>query len=80
MDKSLGTTDAAENYIAMQNILLGAARRAIKMPDVASVLPPEAREPRVAEVLKHFEADELLAVLQQGPADPFAAKSTSFDD
>lgn len=79
MDKALTTVDAARNYIAMQNIMLAAAQRAVKLPDMAGVLPATAEDPRVATVLGELGAGALLAVLQK-PAAGFAPKPVSFDD
>lgn len=79
LDKSLTTADAAKNYIAMQNILLGAAQRAVKLPDVTAQLPAEVNDERVPRVLQALGATELLKVLQKQPMS-FGAKPVSFDD
>ena len=81
LDKSLSTADAAKNYIAMQNIMLAAAQRAVKLPDMASTLPAEAQDARVATVLGELGATALLSVLQKSTAGAFSApKPVSFDD
>lgn len=79
LDKSLTSADAAKNYIAMQNIMLGAAQRAVKLPDLSAMLPPEAADERMSRVLQALNATALLAVLQK-PAMTFGAKPVSFDD
>lgn len=79
LDKSLTSVDAAKNYIAMQNTMMAAAQRAIKLPDVSAMLPAEANDERVSRVLQHLNASALLAVLQK-PAISFGAKPVSFDD
>jgi hypothetical protein len=79
MDKSLTTADAARNYIAMQNIMLGAAQRAVKLPDLSGSLPETATDPRVEPVLKELGATALLSVLQK-PAFGFAPTPVNFDD
>lgn len=80
MDKSLGTPDAARNYITMQNIMMAAAQRAVKLPDMASTLPPEAQDPRVAAVLGELGANALLSVLQKPAAGFTMSKPVSFED
>lgn len=79
LDKSLTSVDSAKNYIAMQNILLGAAQRAVKLPDLSAVLPAEAKDERVQRVLTALGATELLKALQQQQP-TFGAKPISFDD
>ncbi|MGE3770361.1 MAG: hypothetical protein AB7G06_05350 [Bdellovibrionales bacterium] len=80
LDKSLSTPDAARNYIAMQNIMLAAAQRAVKLPDMENVLPPEAKDPRVAPALQELGATALLSVLQKSAGGFTAPKPVSFDD
>lgn len=63
LDKGLTTENAARNYIALQNMILGAAARAIKLPDLAAQLPEAARAPMVAKVLDELKANALLKVL-----------------
>ena len=82
LDKSLSTESAAKNYIAMQNIMIAAAQRATKLPDLANILPPEVKDPRVAAVLADLKADALLKALGLGGAAPttFGSTEISFDD
>lgn len=79
LDKSLGTVEAAKNYIAMQNIMLAAAQRAIKLPDLTATLPTSTADERVPRVLQALNATALLAVLQK-PEPSFGTKAISFDD
>ena len=83
MDKALSTEKAATNYIAMQNILVGAALKATKL-NVAAQLPPEAKEPRVKDVLTALKADALLKLLGHAPASAIPGGNfgggISFDD
>ena len=82
LDKNLSTEGAAKNYIAMQNIMIAAAQRATKLPDLAKILPPEVKDPRGAVVLAELKADALLKALGAGgaTAPAFAPKPVSFDD
>ena len=82
LDKGLTTERAAGNYIALQNMILGAAQRAIRLPDLAAKLPEAARAPDVAAVLRDLKADALLKVLGHSAA-PGAftpAAPVSFED
>lgn len=79
LDKSLTTVDAAKNYIAMQNIMLAAAQRAVKLPDLSAMLPASATDARMAPVLQSLNATALLNALQK-PQMTFGTKPVSFED
>lgn len=80
MDKALTTAKAAKNYIAMQDILIGAAGRTVKLPNLASHLPAEAREPIVKQVLEELKAAALLNILGHAAPAGFSTTAVSFDD
>jgi len=82
LDKNLSTEGAARNYIGMQNIMIAAASRATKLPDLTKSLPPEVKDPRVAAVLTELKADALLKALGIGaPAAIYTPPAAvSFDD
>ena len=82
LDKSLTTENAAKNYIALQNMILSAAQRAIKLPDLSAQLPEAARAPLVANVLRDLKAEALLKVLghSNNPAAFTPAAPVSFED
>lgn len=81
LDKGLATEKAAKNYIAMQDIMLAAAARAVKLPNITAHLPAAVKETRVKDVLTELKANALLKVLGHGAAASFTPKpAADFDD
>ena len=80
LDKDLSTESAAKNYIALQNTVLTAAMRAVKLPDLSALLPAAAKTAEVRAVLEAHKAEALLRVLGGTSAVPTFGAPVSFED